>query len=220
MARGADHTDSPAATAEPLADIADLYAWMSADAADLNLVLTVNPFAGPTTRFGDATQYVFHVGSRADFGATTETDTRVVCQFHAVDAIECWVLAADGSVADYVEGDPSNSAGLVSTSGSVRVFAGPRNDPFFFNADGFNRTINTVRSLAGSLGFDAGNCPTVDSTNSAALVAQLTTDMDDSAATDDFDAGNVLALVVQIDKTLVTAGGPILATWASTHMAE
>lgn len=220
LARGADHTDSPAATAEPLADIADLYAWMSADAADLNLVLTVNPSAGPTTRFGDAAQYIFHVSSRADFGATSQDDAQVLCQFYAVDAIECWVLADDGSVADYVEGDPSDPAGLVSASGDVRVFAGPRNDPFFFNLDGFRRAVNTVRGAASGLTFDAGNCPGVDMDTSNLLVAQLTTDADDSVATNDFDTADVLAIVVQIDKGLVTTGGPILATWASTHMTE
>ncbi|MEN9581807.1 MAG: hypothetical protein RJA70_4816, partial [Pseudomonadota bacterium] len=35
----ADHIDSPAAVAEPAADITDLYAWMDADAKHLNLVL-------------------------------------------------------------------------------------------------------------------------------------------------------------------------------------
>lgn len=218
LAHGADHTDSPAATAEPLADIADLYAWMSADAADLNLIMTVNPFAGATTAFGDATQYVFHVGSRADFGATTEDDTRVVCQFHDTDAIECWVLADNGTVADYVQGDPSNPAGLVSSSGDLRVYAGLRNDPFFFNLDGYLRVVDTVRGAG--LPTDEGNCPTVDSGTSGLLVAQLTTDADDSAATDDFGSANVLALVVQVDKSLVTSGGPVLAAWGSTHMAN
>lgn len=220
LARGADHTDSPAATAEPSADIADLYAWMSADAQDLNLVLTVNPFAGPTTRFSDATQYVMHVASRADFGATTSDDTSIVCQFYTADELECWVLGDDGSVVDYVEGDPSNTAGLVSASGDLRVFAGPRNDPFFFNLDGFRRTVDTVRGAAGGLSFDAGNCPAVNLETSNALVAQLTTDADDSVATDDFDGANILALVIQVDKGLVTTGGPILAAWAGTHIAE
>lgn len=220
LARGADHTDSPAATAEPSADIADLYAWMSADAADLNLVLTVNPMAGPTTRFSDATQFAMHVASRADFGATTSDDTTILCQFHTADELECWVLADDGSVVDYVEGNPSNTAGLVSASGDLRVFAGLRNDPFFFNLDGFRRTVDTVRAAAGGLTFDAGNCPTVDVGTSGTLVAQLTTDADDSAASDDFDGANVLALVIQVDKDLVDSGGPILAAWAGTHIAE
>lgn len=220
-AQGADHRDSPATTAEPMADLADVYAWMSADAADLNMALTVSPFAGATSSFSDATQYVFHVGSRANFGATVEDDTRVVCQFYTADAIECWVLADDGSVADYVVGDPSSPSGLVSASGDVRVFAGLRSDPFFFNLDGFRRTVDTVRAAAAAgLSFDAGNCPTVDAATSTTLVTQLTTDPDNMPATDDFGDADVLALVVQIDKSLVTTGGPILAAWASTHAAE
>ncbi len=218
-AEGADHVDSPAAAADPLNDIADYFAWMSADAAKVNMVLTVNPFASDGTSFGDASQYTFHVHSRADFGATDETEARIICQFYDVNAIECWVLDDAGTVVDYVTGDPSTEAGITSDSGAVRVFAGLRDDPFYFNLDGFLRTVDTVRSAAGSLTFDEGGCPTVDAATSAELVRQLTTDADDSPATDDLQDTNILALVVQIDKALVSAGGPILATWASTHRA-
>lgn len=218
-ARGADHTDSPAVSGDPLNDIADFFAWMSDDAANLNLVLTVNPFATPDTRFGNASQYVFHVESRADLLTNIETEAKVVCQFYDADAIECWVLDESGAVVDYVTGDPSDPAGIASDSGQVRVFAGLRDDPFYFNLDGFLRTVDTVRGAAASLTFDEGGCPTVDAATSAELVRQLTTDADDSPATDDLQDANVLALVVQIDKTLVNGGGPVLATWASTHRA-
>ncbi len=218
-AEGADHTDSPAVSGDPLNDITDFFAWMSDDAANVNLVMTINPFATEVTSFGNASQYVFHIHSRADFGATGEMEARVVCQFYDANAIECWVLDDSGSVVDYVTGDPSPTAGIQSDSGAVRVFAGLRDDPFYFNLDGFARTVDTVRGAAGGLTFDEGGCPTVDAATSAELVRQLTTDADDSPATDDLQDANILALVVQIDKTLVNGGGPILATWASTHRA-
>jgi hypothetical protein len=41
----ADHMDAPAVTAEPAADINDIFTWMSADGANLNLVMTVFPSA-------------------------------------------------------------------------------------------------------------------------------------------------------------------------------
>lgn len=213
-AEGADHTDPPG-LAEPLADIADFYAWMDTGAENLNLITTVAPLDGATA-FSTAVQYGFHVSSRADFGATDETLTQVVCQFYDTDAIECWVLAADGSVVDYVEGDPTDEAGLQSESGDVTVFAGSRNDPFYFNQSGFNATVAAVVEAAGGLTFDEGNCPAVDSDTSAALVGLLQTD---GAAEDDLADSNVLALVVQVDKTLVNGGGDLLAAWASTNMA-
>lgn len=216
-AQGADHTDSPSLT-DPLTDIADFFAWMDTGAENLNLVATVAPLGG-ATEFGTATQYAFHVSSRADFAATDETLTRVLCQFYDTDAIECWVLAEDGSVIDYVEGDPTDEAGLASESGDVTVFAGPRNDPFYFNLDGFRGTVETVIGAAGGLTFDEGGCPTVDSATSGALVTALQSDADGSAATDDLAGSNVLGLVVQINKDLVDDGGPLLATWTSTNMA-
>lgn len=216
-AEGADHTDSPSLT-DPLTDIADYYGWMDEGAENLNLVTTVAPLGGATA-FGSATQYVWHVSSRADFAATDETLTQVLCQFYDADAIECWVLAADGSVVDYVEGDPSDEAGLQSESGDVTVFAGSRNDPFYFNLDGFFETRDAVVAAAGDLTFDADGCPDVDDATSGTLVNLLQTDADGEAATDDLAGSNVLALVVQLDKTLVNGGGDLLATWASTNMA-
>lgn len=219
MALGADHVDSPAAVAEPTADINDMFAWMTSDGNDLNLVATVVPFASGDSAFSDATTYAFHVNSSAGYGmAQTNTDVR--CQFYSDTNIECWVIDADGTVAAYVEGDPSDSAGLTNAAGNLRVFAGVRNDPFFFNLGGFNAVVGTVREVAGSLTFDAEGCPQLDEPTATALVTQLQQDPDGSEATDDFAGANVLALVVQVDKTLVNPGGDILGVWASTHSAE
>lgn len=216
-AQGADHTDPPGLT-DPMADIADHFAWMDSAAENLNLVTTVAPLSA-ATEFGTATQFVFHVSSRADFAATDETDTRVLCQFYAADGIECWVLADDGTVIDYVEGDPSAETGLQSESGDVTVFAGLRNDPFYFNLDGFVQTAEAVVAAAPSLTFDADGCPAIDAATSSTLVNLLQTDADGEAATDDLAGTNVLAIVVQINKDLVDDGGALLATWASTNMA-
>lgn len=215
-AQGADHTDPPG-IADPLTDIADFYAWMDSGASNLNLVTTVAPLSA-ATEFSTAVQYGFHVSSRAAFDATEETDSQVLCQFYAADGIECWVLV-DGAVVDYVEGDPSAETGLQSESGDVTVFAGVRNDPFYFNLDGFEQTVDAVLAAAGDLTFDEGGCPTVDADTSTALVTALQTDMTGDPATDDLAGTNVLALVVQINKDLVDDGGALLATWATTNMA-
>lgn len=232
MALGADHLDSPAAMADPPADINDMYAWMAPGtdeaSGNLNLVATVAPFATGDSMFSDAVTYVFHVESRAAFGAPDVTETRVLCQFYSETNLECWVLAADDSVVAYVEGDPSDEAGLTNADENVRVYAGLRNDPFFFNLGGFNNAIDTVRTAASSLEFDEAGCPTVDGDTSGLLVRQLSSNTTpdpsdpsmDTPATDDFAASNVLALVVQLDKTLVNSGGDTLSIWASTHRAE
>ncbi|MFN3202904.1 MAG: DUF4331 family protein [Bradymonadia bacterium] len=209
----ADHIDSPAAVNDPAADITDLFAWMTPEADKVNLIMNVTPFAGADAAFSTATQYVFHVNSAAGYGET-QTETNVICQFYAENAIECW---ANG---EYVIGDPSDPAGITSESGGLKVFAGLRNDPFFMEFAGFTQTVETVIGAAGDLAFDAAGCPAVDEATSAALVGLLQgVGTEAGMATDTFAGANVLSLVVQVDKTLVNGGGPILGIWGSTHSA-
>src|SRR5215468_3366564 len=65
---GADHRDGPGVRADISADINDVFAWMSADAARVYLVMTVFPFAPAEARFADSVQYVFHTSSASAFG--------------------------------------------------------------------------------------------------------------------------------------------------------
>ena len=207
----ADHIDSPATIAEPAADITDLYAWMSSDASKVNLVMDIFPFAGDSAEFSTAVTYVFHVNSSAGYGMA-QTETQVICQFYDVGKIECW--AGD----EYVEGDASNPNGITSDGGKMRVFAGLRNDPFFMEFDGFTETVKAVEAAAPGLTFDAEGCPQLDAATSNALVAQLQHGKNGAAASDSFAGANVLALTIQIDKSMLTGGGPLLGVWASTHM--
>ena len=212
VASAADHLDSPAASAEPTADITDVYAWMNGEADRLNLVMNVHHMAGADARFSDAVSYVFHVGSASAFGEP-QTEMDVVCQFYAVDRIECW--AGD----EYVEGDPSSTDGLTSDGGALRVFAGRRDDPFFFELVGFQETVKAVVAAAPGLEFVDG-CPTLDASTAGALVGQLQHGQDGADASNSFAGSSVLSLVIQLHKNLVTAGGPIVSVWGSTHAAN
>ena len=210
-AHAADHADGPVVQADPAADINDLFAWTSPDASRVYLAMTVFPFSSPSAAFSDQIQYVFHTGSAPSFGAA-EVETDVICVFSASQSIQCWV----GDAA-YVAGDASSAGGITSTDGAVQVFAGPRDDPFFFNGSGFGATTDIVAGAAGGLAFDAAGCPQLDAGTSNALVTQLQTEPDGSPAVDDFAGATVLALVLSIDKELLTRGGPILSVWGSTN---
>ena len=195
----AHHVDGPAVQRDPAADIADLFAWTTSDADRINLVLTI-----PAAAFSDAVQYAFRIESSEAYGqAGVVTD--VICTFNALQRVECWV--GDD---DYVTGDASSETGLSSDSGLVKVFAGPRDDPFFFNSTGFNAVRTTVRDAAHALTFDGAGCPVLDADTSQSLLAQLAT------GTNTF-VGSILALVLQIDQRLINEGGDIVAVWGSTH---
>jgi len=213
--RAADHRDSPSVALEEAisADIGDLYAWMSPDAGSLNLVMTVAPFASDGARFSDAVQYAFHVNSMEAFGGEA-TETLVLCTFDADQTIHCW--AGD----EYVTGDASAPAGITSEGGGLRVHAGLHNDPFFFNLNGFTAVVDAVKAAAGGLTFDEQGCPALDGETSAALVGQLASEPGGGPAEDDFAGAATLALVVQVDRDLVTAGGDIVGVWASSNAAE
>ena len=219
-ARSADHRDSDVTTADPAADINDVYTFM--DGTNLVMAMTVFPFAtaagvdgGAAPAFSNAVQYVFHTASGAFDLAKDPVD--VICTFKSATSVQCWV-----GTADYVTGDPSVAATpLKSASGKVKVFAGLRGDPFHFNLQGFKDTEATVESVAGTLTFNAEKCPALNAVTSALLLKTLsettsTTNLAKTAA-DDFAGADTLALVVSIDSSLVTKGGALVSVWGATY---
>lgn len=210
----ADHTDPPAISANVKADLNDLFAWI--DGSDLALALTIEKNAANGAGFSDAVQYVIHV----DRGGTM---TEVICEFDSTDntAVRCYVGRADDFV--LVEGDPSDSASPLTGDG-IRIYAGLRNDPFFFNGAGLTATAAFVNMVAGTLTLDANGCPELDGATAGALVNCLTTQCDvgpgeqaNAAAVDNFAGENVLALVVTVPMASVTGSGDTLKVWGSTH---
>ena len=224
LAQGADHLDSPSAKNAPSADLTDLYAWTDAGGERLNLIMNVMPMAAAGAQFSTATQYVFHVDAHSAFGTASAMSTAIVCEFYTGTNIECWARRDDATMG-YVSGDASAEAGLTSDDESIRVFAGMRNDPFYFNLNGFEAVAEVAR---GALAMDppaftptADGCPMIDSATSTSLVTQLMSEPGGGAATDDFAGTNVLSIVMQVDLDLITdADNQIISTWASTHQGS
>lgn len=211
LAFAADHNDSPKPKMTPPADITDVYTWIDGD----RVVLVMNVFAFATieSKFDDKTQYWFHTTSGTMFGES-KVPLDVVCTFDAAQMVSCW---AGG---EYVTGDASKEAGISSESGKMKVFAGLRDDPFYFNLSGFKATTDFVTANAGSLMLDAAGCPAVDAGLSAMLVAMLKENGNGMPGVDDFAGKNVLSLVVSLDKTFMTEGGPIMSVWGATRVAN
>lgn len=213
LALAADHLDGPGAIADPAADITDVYAW--SEAKNLLLVMDVVPLATEASKFSDTIQYALHLESSAGYGMAGDK-MDVICTFDAAQTISCWI-----GDKEYVTGDASKTEGIKSESGLVRVYAGLRADPFYFNLEGFQDTVTTVDAALMMnpipFMFDGAGCPLLDMATSNVLVDQLQGTMSGAGAGKNFFAMvNVLGIVMEVDKTLLT-GGPVVAVWGSTH---
>ncbi len=239
-ARAADHADGPSATQSLMdltGDITDVYAFT--DATNVNLIMDVGTNSTTSSKFSNAIQYVFHVNGITGLTDTAPLQSTVVCTFDTTGKASCW-LQQGGKTVDYVTGDASATTGVMAADGKMKVFAGVRNDPFFFNIQGFRKVTGFVGQNFAALGptLTSGGCPQLDGAGSpvsSAAVRTLLKSQSDGTTpgVDDFAkngtaastsgipnvTGNILSLVVAIPKTALTNNGakPILGVWASTH---
>lgn len=247
----ADHLDAPAIVTNPMADITDVYAWMDSTATKVNLVMDVSPGdpggsgAGSAQRhFGPSILYVFHVTSYPMFGlpgTVTGTTTNVICKFASDTNVECWV-----GTKGYIKGDPSAMGGITSTDGKIKLFAGRRSDPFFFNFNGLKDAIAAVDNAEGTFGsglsgLDApagsaankDGCPdALPAANASAIRGLLQEGAQGSnghapcndpanGSADCFLHFDVQSIVLQVDKSLLNVNtNTVLGVWASTNAAS
>ncbi|MGE0548374.1 MAG: hypothetical protein AB7O24_02295 [Kofleriaceae bacterium] len=212
----ADHLDSPSLASTPLADIADVFAWMT-DESHLALAMTVSPNDSGDMGFGPGIQYVFHLASSASYSAgQAGNETRLICTFATPAEATCLVDGPDGPVT--VSGDPRVQ--LTGMDGKFRMFAGRRSDPSFGNLAGVLTAVEKVKGVS----QNAAGCPQASGVTIGAMRTAVTTPPSSArppcpaGSSDCFANANVLALVIEVDKSLVaTTGKPIVAVWASTH---
>ena len=135
-AQAADHRDSPSVEGDAAADITDVYAFRSPTNSD-NLVVALNvngltPPAEPAD-FGSDVTYNIHVDNTGD----------LVADATAAVTFSGGTFTING-LGDPLTGDvtPAGSADeIVTESGGISVFAGPRDDPFFFDLVGFQNFL-------------------------------------------------------------------------------
>ena len=212
--QAADHRDGASVLTDPSTDINDVYSWMSTDGTKVYLAMTVFPAADKTnSKFSTAAYYVFHTASRATFGATQVMPVDVVCGFDAGQYISCWV----GGNSTFVYGNANVTTGVSNAANTVKVYAGARKDHFFFNLAGFNTVRTTVKNNVGALTLNANGCPTAPAATLTAQRTQLGQAPGGGAATDFFAPLNTLAIVLEIDKTLLNTGGGFMSVWGGTY---
>lgn len=207
--RASNHLDTSVVTANPQANIGDIYAWMDPDGRHLNLVMDI---VGRS--FSDKLRYVFYIDSGPRFGKTTVT-TKIACRFPDVDVTDCRVMGIDRA-----RGDAGKPAGLEGTNHRFRVFAGLRDDPFFNNVKGTLAAYKVVfDAIKSGVTADPAQCPRLDPPTARSVLYQW-------RHTDGGPASNFLAhwtasaLVISIDIEAVDRGGRMLAIWAGTETSR
>lgn len=235
--RAADHRDGNTALADATTDITDVYAFMSADGTKVELIMDIqgaNTGAVAATKFSNAALYVLHFSSAAAYNpaAPTVDSATLICSFDtsATQQFQCW-----GPGTEYVTGATGVAAGVTSSSGKMKVFAGLRDNPFHFNIRGFKATTATVVATPSTaFATVVAGCPTfTDPTVPGKLVAELQSDGNGGTASDDFAPGgasppqtgvvtngNVLSIAIELDKTLLATTGSIVSVWGSTNKAK
>jgi len=138
LVRAADHGDSPQVRVDTRADINDLYVFASpATPADTVLAMTVCPVAGITApkEFASTVKYQFGVDTNGDLNPD-QTFTMV---FKKPDATGHQKFTLTGPNKLKVTGTTDDTAITFGTGG--KVFAGIRDDPFFFDLIGFKKGL-------------------------------------------------------------------------------
>jgi hypothetical protein len=167
-------------------DIADFYMFRSpSDSSKLVVAMTTqalsDPQFGPTYHFQENALYRLNFTTRKDARPTASIDFAFgplangplcpaplsPCQtFRAVFPHDVIVegLTTQGTFAE------THRAPAITTQGDIKVFAGPREDPFFFDYVGFNRS--TASGANKFTGVDA-----FKGTNVSAIVVEFPIDM-------------------------------------------
>jgi hypothetical protein len=174
-----DHISGPRALAEPIADITDVYAFPSPEQPG-HLVVALNtlPFAKPSDLLSDGLVYRFRLrplsaGTRAD-----QPMFAVRGEEFVFDCVFSPPLGADSPQHAEQEGTCTTPAGETvsfrvndergGSGHGVRVFAGPRWDPFIMDAPAALKTIAT-----GKLAFTDPGSIFLDGKNVLGIVVEI-----------------------------------------------
>ena len=161
----ADHLDSPTVSASGAADLTDVYAFSTSNSKQTVLIANVNPGAGvlpnSTTSFGAGVQYRITVDTTGD----AVPDLTYLLRFTggSPQGVSIW---RNGHL--WGSGTTGHTIGL---SGGAHLWAGLRDDPFFFDLDAFKGNI--LGAANGRMLCDAGKVDFFKGLNVSSIVLQV-----------------------------------------------
>lgn len=172
----ADHIDSPAVTNQST-DITDLYVFRGQDQSNLVFVANTQglmaPSATGTAKFDQNTLIEFNIDNNGD----NIEDLVIQCE---IDGNKMRVHGPikpsmtgsqsriEGGVTAEVNVTSYGASAQVGSANGIKVFAGPRDDPFFFDLNQFKKI------LAGTAtGFNNPGSDTFAGTNVMSIVVEV-----------------------------------------------
>jgi hypothetical protein len=191
---GADHRDSPINISNPTADINDVYAFRNGN--NLVIAISANPLIAPSDNvsrgfFDPAVQFQIHIDRTGDVSDDalvtirgTTNPARIVID-HPGPSFEATVTP------------PQSTTPVITDKDGIKIFAGLRDDPFFFDLTGFQAFIANPTAPARGLRPASAGAPA-----------------------DTFAGLNVFAIVVEVPITAVTgaanANTGTIKVWVSS----
>lgn len=204
---GADHAETPTVTADPAADIADVFVFRPNPA--MNRLVAAVSFSGrpstaaggqridgPTLRCDRNVLYVFNIDNNADGNLDATPDIRVLARLARNGNGQCGVEleGIPGTGGRVISG--RTDAILTDDASGLRAFAGLVEDPFFFDSQGFGEMLASFAA--------AGQSGTIPFMNTR----------------DTFGGRNLSAIVFEMELTAALGGnatGPVLQFWGDTY---
>ncbi|MDQ2991600.1 MAG: DUF4331 domain-containing protein [Candidatus Eremiobacteraeota bacterium] len=148
IGRSSDHQDSPTTVARPGADITDVYVFPAADPNKVVLAMDVHPLIpagqGTTKFFDPGVMYQLKIDTNNDFHEDK------VIQFRVTGEGADQRIAMSGPAAPSAPGTTSTWVGsaqsfgynhVAKLSNGMMAFAGPRQDPFYFDLAQFFKIV-------------------------------------------------------------------------------
>jgi hypothetical protein len=222
LVTGADHLDAPSAKAEHRIDITDVYAFRST-ASTSTLVLNVDGLMSPGASVGAAfrtsTLYELKIDTNGDAAADVAyrwrfgTPTTLAGGKKVQDYL---VRRATGAAANRNEWSGNLVAAgrttpygyserIAGVDGGGQAFAGVRDDPFFFDLNGFIQFKSELLEGTTDLGMPGGGAGT--------LLGGFT-------GTDTFAGTNVLSIAIRVPNAKIGGSGKTVGVWADTAIAR
>lgn len=221
-----DHQDSPATVTRPGADITDPYIFPSpTNPNNVVLVMNVHPLIpsgqGLSTFFDPQVVYQMNFDTKSENASTPSANVtrNEVIQFtfgapgsnQGVTVYGPAAAPTTDTTTTLVAQSGTGKINAAFTAGQMQVFAGAREDPFFFDLAQFLKILPDRNG-----GSTAPSClPTPLGGNNTCPQGW------NNPGSDTLKGYNVLSLVVELPRTVLEAGnGPKIAYWTSTHTSS